>query len=93
MTAPIADINAARRRKDEADALAYAPGVVPFDRTNPAHVRAWNTLFRLGWQEQRSTNPLPAPIPPEGGQGWAAPDQCPPLRRGPITHGEANVAR
>lgn len=34
--------------------LAYAPGVVPFDRSNPVHVRAWNTLFALGWSEQRA---------------------------------------
>ena len=32
--------------------LVYAPGVAPFDRTNPAHVRAWNTLFALGWAER-----------------------------------------
>jgi hypothetical protein len=33
--------------------LAYAAGVAPFDRTNPVHIRAWNTLFALGWSEQR----------------------------------------
>lgn len=31
----------------------YAPGVAPFDSNNPAHIRAWNTLFALGWSEQR----------------------------------------
>lgn len=31
----------------------YAPGVVPFDSSNPDHIRAWNTLFALGWSEQR----------------------------------------
>lgn len=40
------------KRPDEP--LAYAPGVVPFDRSNPVHVRAWNTLFALGWSEQRA---------------------------------------
>jgi len=34
-------------------APAYAPGVIPFDPHNPDHVRAWNTLFELGWSEQR----------------------------------------
>lgn len=28
--------------------LAYAAGVVPFDRSNPVHVRAWNTMYALG---------------------------------------------
>ena len=32
--------------------LAYAPGVNPFDRSNPVHIRAWNTLHELGWREQ-----------------------------------------
>ncbi len=40
------------RRPEEP--LAYAPGVAPFDRTNPAHVRAWNAVFALGWSEQRA---------------------------------------
>lgn len=53
MTAPIADLAAARLRKTEAEALAFLPGVAPFDRSNPAHVRAWNTLHQLGWSEQR----------------------------------------
>lgn len=34
--------------------LAYNAGVVPFDRSNLAHIRAWNTLFGLGWAEQRA---------------------------------------
>lgn len=34
--------------------LAYSPGVAPFDRSNPVHVRAWNALFALGWSEQRA---------------------------------------
>jgi hypothetical protein len=34
--------------------LAFAPGVPPFDRTNPVHVRAWNTMVALGWSEQRA---------------------------------------
>lgn len=37
------------KRPDEP--LAYAPGVVPFDRSNPVHIRAWNTLFAIGWRE------------------------------------------
>lgn len=37
-----------------AEPLAYAPGVIPFDRTNPVHVRAWNTLFALGWSERKA---------------------------------------
>jgi hypothetical protein len=40
-----------RRLNDEP--LAYAPGVVPFDRTNPAHIKAWNALFAFGLAEQR----------------------------------------
>lgn len=57
------------------------------------HGCAHTDLEYAGLVPPRSTNPLSAPISPEGGQGRAAPDQCPPLRRGPITHGEANVAR
>lgn len=34
--------------------LAYDPGVVPFDRSNPVHIRAWNALYALGWSEQRA---------------------------------------
>lgn len=34
--------------------LAYAPGVPPFDRSNPDHVRAWNTMVQLGRSEQRA---------------------------------------
>lgn len=40
------------RRPEEP--LAFAPGVVPFDRGNPAHVRAWNSIFELGWAEERA---------------------------------------
>lgn len=32
--------------------VAFAPGVVPFDACNPAHVRAWNSMFALGRAEQ-----------------------------------------
>lgn len=32
--------------------VAFAPGVVPFDATNPAHVNAWNSVFALGRAEQ-----------------------------------------
>ena len=53
MTARIADIAAARQRKVASEPLAFLPGVAPFDRSNPAHVRAWNTLHQLGWSEQR----------------------------------------
>ncbi|WP_156370359.1 hypothetical protein [Novosphingobium sp. Leaf2] len=31
----------------------YAPDVVPFDSSNPAHINAWNTLFALGWAESK----------------------------------------
>lgn len=31
----------------------YAPGVTPFDASNPMHIHAWNTLFALGWSERR----------------------------------------
>lgn len=53
MTARIMDIAAARQRKVDDEPLAFLPGVAPFDRSNPAHVRAWNTLHQLGWSEQR----------------------------------------
>ena len=33
--------------------VGYAPGVIPFDSTNPSHVQAWNALFQLGWSDQR----------------------------------------
>lgn len=36
------------------DPLAFAPGVPPFDRGNPVHIRAWNTLCALGWAERRA---------------------------------------
>ncbi len=39
------------RPKPHEEPLAYSPGVAPFDRSNPAHVRAWNTLFALGASE------------------------------------------
>jgi len=32
--------------------VIFAPGVVPFDASNPAHVRAWNSLFAFGTSEQ-----------------------------------------
>ena len=35
-----------------AEPLAYAPGVTPFDRTNPAHIRAWNAMFAFGRAKQ-----------------------------------------
>lgn len=53
MTARILDISAARLRKGDDQSLAFLPGVAPFDRSNPAHVRAWNALHQLGWAEQR----------------------------------------
>lgn len=34
-----------QRRNDTA---GYAPGVAPFDSSNPDHIRAWNALFALG---------------------------------------------
>ena len=37
----------------------YAPGVTPFDPSNPAHISAWNTLHQLGWAEQRSAHVRP----------------------------------
>lgn len=43
-----------RGRQSSAEPLAYGHGVTPFDRSNPVHIRAWNTLFALGWSEQRS---------------------------------------
>ena len=27
--------------------LAFAPGVPAFDRSNPLHVRAWNTMIQM----------------------------------------------
>lgn len=42
------------RKPEINEPLAYAPGVVPFDRSNPTHIRAWNTIFALGWSEQRA---------------------------------------
>lgn len=39
-----------RRRTGDA---SFAPGVPPFDRSNPAHVRAWNAIFALGEAEAR----------------------------------------
>ncbi len=32
--------------------VAFAPGVVPFDVSNPAHVHAWNSLFAFGQSQQ-----------------------------------------
>jgi hypothetical protein len=53
MMARIVDIAAARQRKADDEPLAFLPGVTPFDRSNPVHVRAWNTLHQLGWSERR----------------------------------------
>lgn len=39
------------RRPDEP--LAYAPGVPAFDRSNPLHVRAWNTMIQMALQADR----------------------------------------
>lgn len=39
--------------RSRAERPAFAPGVVPFDRDNPAHVNAWNTLFAMGWAETK----------------------------------------
>lgn len=36
--------------------VTFAPGVVPFDASNPAHVRAWNSLFAFGKAEQARRN-------------------------------------
>ena len=33
--------------------LAYAPGVPAFDRSNPLHVRAWNTMIQMALQADR----------------------------------------
>lgn len=32
--------------------VTFAPGVIPFDVSNPAHVRAWNSLFAFGRSAQ-----------------------------------------
>lgn len=37
--------------------VGFAPGVVPFDANNPAHVRAWNSMFAFGQAEQTRRNP------------------------------------
>jgi hypothetical protein len=50
----VVDLAAARQRKSEAEALRYLPGVNPFDPSNPAHIREWNTIHQLGWSEQRA---------------------------------------
>ena len=34
--------------------LAFSPGTPPFDRTNPAHVQAWNSMCELGRSELRA---------------------------------------
>ena len=36
-----------------ANPSGLAPGVPPFDHTNPAHVRAWNTFCALARSEER----------------------------------------
>lgn len=38
------------------ESVTFAPGVVPFDASNPAHVRAWNTIFAFGKSEQFRRN-------------------------------------
>ncbi len=43
-----------RSRVPEKEPLAFAPGVAPFDRSNPAHIKAWNTIFALGWSERNT---------------------------------------
>ena len=35
------------------DPLAFAPGVPPFDRSNPLHVRAWNTMIQMAVSADR----------------------------------------
>jgi len=40
------------------DPPPFAPGVVPFDYSNPVHIRAWNTIFALGWAEKRAEGRL-----------------------------------
>ncbi len=47
-----------RRPAGKEEPLAFAPGVVPFDRSNPAHVRAWNNIFALGWSELKAKGKL-----------------------------------
>lgn len=42
------------RREPANEPLSYATGVAPFDRSNPAHVRAWNTVWALGMSELRA---------------------------------------
>jgi hypothetical protein len=39
--------------KRPAEPLAYAPGVPAFDRCNPHHVRAWNTMIQMALQADR----------------------------------------
>lgn len=31
--------------------LAFAPGVVPFDRNDPDHIRVWNAIFAFASRE------------------------------------------
>lgn len=46
-----------RKAASNNEPLSYGPGVVPFDRSNPAHIRAWNTIFALGWAELKAQRP------------------------------------
>ncbi len=46
-------------RQSGAGPLAYGPGVVPFDRSNPAHVAAWNAMFAIGLAEKRRQQEQP----------------------------------
>jgi hypothetical protein len=32
--------------------VEYAAGVMPFDPTNPGHIKVWNAVHALGWAEQ-----------------------------------------
>lgn len=43
-----------RTLADKKDPLAFAPGVVPFDRGNPSHVAAWNAVHALGMAERKA---------------------------------------
>lgn len=42
------------RREPGTEPLAYGKGVAPFDRTNPSHIRAWNSMWALGMSDLRA---------------------------------------
>ncbi len=42
-----------RRHDPQPDPLAYAEGVAPFDRSNAAHIQAWNTIWAIGLSERK----------------------------------------